>query len=210
MTFREAQARLRDRLRADLPGLAAQLPLAPQPRPGWRAGHFPEDARPAAGLLCVFSRTDQPYVLLTVRSAGLPTHAAQVSLPGGRIEAGETIEEAALREAHEEIGLDPASVEILGQLTPLHIPVSGYTLHPVVGLATVVPRFKPAEREVERILEVPIADLHDATRLLRRTIKRDDLELDVPYFLLCGEQVWGATAMVLAEFRALFEDDLGI
>lgn len=141
---------------------------------------------------------------------GLRRHTGQVSLPGGSVDAGESIEMAALREASEEVGVPPASVRLLGRLTPLHIPVSGFLLHPVVGVADERPPFLPAEWEVARILEVSISRLRDRTLLKheRQTRQRDGraIEVDVPYFDADGEKVWGATAMVLAEFLALIGD----
>jgi hypothetical protein len=101
-------------------------------------------------------------------------------------------------------------VRIVGALTPLHIPVSGYLLHPVVGVMDHRPAFAPAEWEVARIIEVPVPTLMDPATVKRRIRIRERkgqrFEVDVPYFDLSGEQVWGATAMVLAEFLALVRD----
>jgi 8-oxo-dGTP pyrophosphatase MutT (NUDIX family) len=132
-----------------------------------------------------------------------------VSLPGGSVDADETIELAALREASEEIGVPPGTVRLLGRLTPLQIPVSGYMLYPVVGLVEQRPVFKPSESEVARILEVPVTTLRDPAIVKRRMRTRDiggrTVEIDVPYFAIDGEQVWGATAMVLSEFLAAID-----
>jgi 8-oxo-dGTP pyrophosphatase MutT (NUDIX family) len=122
------------------------------------------------------------------------------------MEPDETIEQAALREAHEEVGIDPGDVRILGRLTPLHIPVSGFMLHPVVGVTTRRPEFRLAAAEVACTLETPLDALSDpASRRERPRLRNDGLFQKVPYFDICGYQVWGATAMVLAEFLALLE-----
>ena len=142
-------------------------------------------------------------MVLTLRASHLPHHADQVSLPGGRIEAGETAEAAALREAREEVGLDPAIVQLVGSLTPVHIPVSGFTLNVVVGVARESPRFAPEPGEVAAVLEVPLADLMNPACLQRSIWARDGRELDVPFFEVAGHRVWGATAMALCEFLAL-------
>jgi 8-oxo-dGTP pyrophosphatase MutT (NUDIX family) len=89
--------------------------------------------RPAAALLLIYPHEDVWHVPLTVRGSGLRHHTGQVSLPGGRLDAGESIEQAALREAHEEVGVRPSEVEVLGRLTSLPVFVSGHMLHPVVG-----------------------------------------------------------------------------
>ncbi|HET9702893.1 MAG TPA: CoA pyrophosphatase [Vicinamibacterales bacterium] len=202
--------RLRDRLTRPLPGLDAQLRMAPSPRVGWDPLKFPEGARDGAALLLVYPHDDTLQLALTVRGSGLRNHTGQVSLPGGRVDDGETFEQAALREAEEEVGVDPRAVDVVGRLTPLHIPVSGYLLHPVVGFTTMRPAFQRAEWEVARIIEAPISLLSDPRMVKRemrtRTVSGQTIDVDVPYFDIDGEKVWGATAMVLAEFGALVEE----
>lgn len=200
-------ARLRLALQDPLPGLDAQLRLAPSPRVGWDPHVLPAGLRDAAGLVLLYPIDDVPHVLLTVRGGSLRHHTGQVSLPGGAVDAGESIEAAAVREAEEEVGVDGTRVEIVGRLTPLHIPVSGFLLHPVVGVERARPVFSPAEWEVARLLEVPLPLLsHPATLLSeQRTFQRNGMTtaVEVPYFEIDGEKVWGATAMVLAEFVAV-------
>jgi 8-oxo-dGTP pyrophosphatase MutT (NUDIX family) len=183
--------------------------MAPAPRLGWDPVKFPEGAHDGAGLLLVYPHDDTLHVALTVRGTGLRNHTGQVSLPGGRVDTGETFEAAALREANEEIGLDPSAVEVMGRLTPLHIPVSGFLLHPIVGFASMRPAFQRAEWEVARIIEAPIDLFSDPAVLKReirmRTVNGQTIEVDVPYFDIDGEKVWGATAMVLAEFCAILD-----
>lgn len=187
-----------------LPGLEAQLRMAPSPRLGWDPLKFPDGAADGAALLLIYPHDQTLHVALTVRGSGLRNHTGQVSLPGGRVDAGETIDAAALREAQEEIGVDPRAVELLGRLTPLHIPVSGFLLHPVVGYTSMRPAFQRAEWEVARIIEAPVSALSDPAvlkrEIRRRVVKGQSIDVAVPYFDLDGEKVWGATAMVLAEF----------
>ena len=201
-------SQLREALSGPLPGLAAQLQMAPNPRLGWDPLKFPEGARTGAALLLVYPHDDTLHFALTVRGSGLRNHTGQVSLPGGRVDEGESFEDAALREAEEEIGVGPRSVELLGRLTPLHIPVSGYILHPVIGFTSMRPAFQRAEWEVARIIEAPVSVLSDARVFKRETRTRvvngQSVEVDVPFYAIDGEKVWGATAMVLAEFAALW------
>jgi 8-oxo-dGTP pyrophosphatase MutT (NUDIX family) len=202
----EMESRLRERLAGTLPGLEAQLRFMPTPpRTGWKPGEFPSDARLAAGLLLLYPGERGASIALTVRASGLSRHAGQVSLPGGATDPGETLAQAALREAHEEIGVDPASVRVLGELTPVHVLVSGFTLHPIVGITYERPSFAPAAHEVEEVIEVWVEDLQDASRIRQGTRTREGLAIEYPYFDLMGHQVWGATAMVLGEFICLLQ-----
>jgi 8-oxo-dGTP pyrophosphatase MutT (NUDIX family) len=199
--------KLREALARPLPGLDAQLRMAPSPRLNWDPLKFPEGAHDGAALLLVYPHGDTIHMALTVRGSGLRNHTGQVSLPGGKVDDGETIETAAVREAEEEIGVDPATVEVLGRLTPLHIPVSGFLLHPVVGCTSVRPAFQRAEWEVARIIEAPVQLLSDPRVVKRemrtRIVNGQSIDIDVPYYDIDGEKVWGATAMVLSEFSAL-------
>jgi 8-oxo-dGTP pyrophosphatase MutT (NUDIX family) len=202
-----ALEKLRLSLQRPLPGLDAQLRMAPSPRLGWDPLKFPAGATDGAALLLVYPHDDTLHLTLTVRGSGLRNHTGQVSLPGGRVDDGETFEAAALREATEEIGVDPNAVEVLGRLTPLHIPVSGFLLHPIVGYTSMRPAFQRAEWEVARIIEAPVNRLSDPAVVKReirtRVVKGQSVDVDVPYFDIDGEKVWGATAMVLAEFCAI-------
>jgi 8-oxo-dGTP pyrophosphatase MutT (NUDIX family) len=195
--------RLRAALSGPLPGLSAQTWLAPRPRAGWRPAFVPEDARKAAGLLLLYPVAGEPHLALTVRATRLLNHSGQVSLPGGRLEPGETFTQAALREAEEEAGVRRDAIEILGALTPLHIPVSGYVLSPIVGATLERPAFVPAEAEVARVLDVPLPLLARPETLRLRRRVHEGKEYEVPYFAVEDEQVWGATAMVLAEFLSV-------
>lgn len=198
---------LRRALAGPLPGLDAQLRMAPR-----FAGVPPPrvaepDFRPAAALLLLYPRDDRWHVPLTVRGSRLRHHTGQVSLPGGRIDPGESPETAALREAEEEVAIDPGDVEVLGRLTPLPIGVSRHLLHPIVAVAPRRPDFHVVEPEVEQLIEVPLALLQDPTVVgceQRPYSLPPHTLMDVPYFDVGGVRVWGATAMVLAEFLALF------
>jgi len=204
MQFPDVVARLEDAFTRELPGAAAQAHLAPSPRRQWPDGFREELIRHAAGLLLVFPTTDNAaHILLTVRADTLGRHGGQVSLPGGVVDAGETFEQAALREAREEVGLSTSLVRVLGALTPLDIPVSGFRLHPIVGVSERRPQLTPAAREVARILEPAIDSLMAPDCVVHTRRARDGVAMTVPGFHLEGVEIWGATAMVLAEFLSL-------
>ena len=95
---------------------------------------------------------------------------------------------------------------MLGELTPVHVLVSGFTLHPIVGITDRRPDFRAAEGEVEEILEVSLDEIRDASRIRTGTRLREGIAVEYPYFDLLGHHVWGATAMVLGEFVCVLAD----
>jgi len=201
--FPDALARLETALQRPLPGAAAHARVAPRPPREWPPGFNPANVRYAAGLLLLFPLHDAAHIVLTLRADTLGRHRGQVSLPGGVIEPGETFEQAALREAHEEVGLATEGVRVLGALTPLDIPVTGFRLHPIIAATATQPALAPADGEVARILEIAVDDLLDRSSLVTAERERDGRQISVPAFTVAGLEIWGATAMVLAEFLTL-------
>jgi 8-oxo-dGTP pyrophosphatase MutT (NUDIX family) len=194
--------RLQQAFARPLPGAEAQALMAPQPRRTWATGFSPDQIRTAAGLLLLFPIEGQAHIVLTVRADTLGRHGGQVSLPGGVTEPGETFEHAALREAHEEIALS-ANVSVLGALTPIDIPVSGFRLHPIVAATGARPTMSPSDGEVAQILEVPLASLIEPMCRINSVRQTDGREIRIPMFQVGEAEIWGATAMVLAEFLVI-------
>lgn len=177
--------------------------MAPRPRRNWPPGFSIDRIRHAAGLLLLFPLDDRPHLVLTVRAHTLDRHGGQVSLPGGVIEPGETYEEAAFREAAEEVGLSTDSVRRLGVLSPIDIPVSGFRLHPIVAATFTKPALRPSEGEVAEIVQPSLGHLMDPQHIAWRMTTLETGPLEFPVFLAAGVEIWGATAMVLSELLAM-------
>lgn len=130
-------------------------------------------------------------------------HQAQISFPGGRQEAGEDLIQTALRETQEELGVQPDAIRVLGMLTPLYIPPSKTCIHPVVATLWERPEFVRSPEEVEEVIEVPLAHLRDPMNRHEEVWTIRGIPVRVPFYLFKGNKIWGATAMVLAEFLEL-------
>jgi len=175
---------------------------------------FPDPGAPAAVLVPLFERGGETRVVLTRRAAHLRTHTGEVSFPGGRLDAGESPEAGALREAAEEVGLDPGQVEVIGRLTPLSTFSSGATITPVVGVLPDAPRLTANPHEVEHVFDVSLAELAaDGVFREERWVvpgrpmpvvdSGEDGSFPVWFFELPHDTVWGATARMLVELLRL-------
>jgi 8-oxo-dGTP pyrophosphatase MutT (NUDIX family) len=175
---------------------------------------FPDPGAPSAVLVALYELDGETRVVLTRRAAHLRTHTGEVSFPGGRLDPGEAPEAGALREAAEEIGLDPAAVEPVGRLTSLATFSSGSTITPVVGVLPAAPRLVANPHEVEHVFDVSLAELAaDGVFREERWIVPGrplpvaeiggDGSFPVWFFELPEDTVWGATARVLVELLRL-------
>lgn len=199
--------RLSAHLQPPLPGHEAHRHMAPRYEMRQNALSVEgRDCREAAVLALLLPSESIPSVILTVRRDDLTDHGGQVSFPGGEREAAESLRDTALREAHEEIGLAPQAVRLLGGLTPLYIPPSNFCVHPFVGIVDPAPPLCPTDREVAEVLHAPLPHLLDPDTRVVETWSLHSQEVEVPYYSVAGRTVWGATAMMLAELLALVED----
>jgi 8-oxo-dGTP pyrophosphatase MutT (NUDIX family) len=175
-------------------------------RPQYDRASFPP-ARPAATLLAIYPDADgQLVVPLTVRHDGLRAHAGEVSLPGGTVDAADgSREAAALREAWEEIGLEPATVTVLGELDDVWIPVSNFELRPIVGAVAARPLLVPHDAEVAAIVELPLAALFDPSVVGVEEFESRGFRLRAGAYRYGGVRVWGATALTLGMLGHVLE-----
>lgn len=196
---------LRAALQRPLPGLDAQVAMMPRPRPGMARGADPFHRPREGGVLILFyPGADELCLVLTRRSEALPNHRGQISFPGGARDPEDAdFVQTALREGDEELSIPVDGTEVLGVLTPLYIPPSDYRIYPVVAFRSCRPAFVPSPYEVAEVLEVPVSWLLSDDSLRVETWELRGMEVEVPFFEFHGHKVWGATAMVLAELRAV-------
>ena len=155
-------------------------------------------SKDAAVLVPIFGWPGAPGLVLTERRADLRRHAGEISFPGGRVDPGETLVECALREAQEEIGLDPAAVDVVGALPPTSTVVTSYRVLPVVGLIPAGLAHALSPQEVERVIEIGLDDLR-ASYGMRRLVRRG-VPFRTPTFDTEDGFIWGATARMLQTF----------
>jgi 8-oxo-dGTP pyrophosphatase MutT (NUDIX family) len=160
-------------------------------------------ARSSAVLIPLFDEGGEAHVVLTRRSNELRNHQGQVAFPGGRQDPGESLEAAALREAWEEVGIEPASVDVVGELDLLTTVASAFVIAPFVGVLPARPLLRPNPAEIDRAFDVPLSELlhPDAYRAEEWGLPWGERE--VSFFELEGETVWGATARILQQLLTL-------
>jgi 8-oxo-dGTP pyrophosphatase MutT (NUDIX family) len=160
------------------------------------------------GVLILLYEDEEGLIRFPVikRQEYIGAHSGQVSLPGGKAEEGEDPIFTALRECEEEIGVDSKSLVVLGRLTNFFVIPSNFIITPVIAIAPSVPAFKPDPYEVARIMSFSLNDLlKDDAIKQREIVAAGKFRLMAPHFEIEGEIVWGATAMMLNEFRTVVQ-----
>jgi len=152
---------------------------------------------------------DGPHLVFTKKTSGVPHHKGQFSFPGGVVETGDGSRvETALREAWEEIRLPAEAVEVLGLLDDTPTRATNFVITPVVGIVRAPVVFKPDGREIERVIEVPLATLRDPAIFRTELWERDGEPHPVLFYQVSAEDlVWGATARILSQFLALLDEE---
>lgn len=187
---------------ADFDTAAAHSKMSMRGRQGIRLDSMQGKPRQAGVLCLLFIEDNGLHVTLTKRPNSLRDHSGQISFPGGKMHASESMSDAALRETFEEIGIHADEITLIGNLKKIYVPPTDYEVFPFVGLMNIRPKFQPNPDEVESILTPSLTHLLDemTCKSNQRTFPQfNNATIDVPYFDVDGHQVWGATAIMLSE-----------
>jgi 8-oxo-dGTP pyrophosphatase MutT (NUDIX family) len=184
----------------DFDPFEAQRKMVPIPRPLVRDPNREGKERYAAVMVLLYPYEGQLHFVLTRRRDDLPDHAGQISFPGGQRDEGEEFAETAIRETCEELGVcEP--IELIGAMSRIYIPPSDFYVSPHVGYVAQRPEWQYSAAEVAEVIECPLGLLLDDAIKERATREFNGQEFEYGYYNVNGHQVWGATAIMLAEFE---------
>lgn len=205
MNFDKLIIRLKEELLNPLPGIHAQLMMSSMKRIAELLSRKPNDPIKSSVLILLYPFDEDIRFIVILRPEYDGIHSSQISLPGGKFEEQDKdLCYTALREAEEEIGIDPVQVHMLGAITELYIPPSNYLVSPFLGYTHDRPVFKADPVEVARIIEIPLTDFLNKDNITTRKIKlKPGISFRVPCWDFDGNIIWGATAMILSEFHEL-------
>jgi len=194
----------------ELPGEAAHMKMAPIERlQELKAKAFKDGTARRAGVLVLFYPNErlETHLILILRKTYKGVHSAQVGFPGGKQEPEDiSMEDTALRETEEEVGVPKENIQVLRELTEIYIPPSKFFVQPFLGFTDKMPQFIPQEEEVEALIEVPLSHFMDDSVLIEKTLTTSyAVDIKVPAYKLNGHVVWGATAMMLSEVREILK-----
>lgn len=206
--FEDFINQLAKRMQMPLPGYSVQYEMAREFREHPKDTEIYHDtARLGAVLILLYPFMGQIHTVLIQRQAYDGVHSAQIAFPGGKKENhDENLIHTALREANEEVGIIPSQVQLLGELTKLYIPPSNFLVSPVLGYSHEAPRFVLQQDEVAEVIQVPLQKfLQDELIKQKEILLPQQLKLKVKYFDIHDKVIWGATAMMIAEMRAIIK-----
>ena len=202
---------LKEALRGELSGVEAHQKMLP---PGRRLKTIDEElslVTPSSVLVLLFPEGEQIYLCLIKRPSTMRHHPGQISFPGGKAEKEDhSLEMTALREAQEEVGIDPSSVEILGKLSELYVEVSKFSIQPFLAWADQKPAFLINTAEVEELILFPLSDFVAHETILETELNTVSGLLRVKYYPFKSEIIWGATAMILSELIEIMKKHIRV
>ena len=196
MTFKEILNYLRQ---CDLPGIQSHKKMSFTNRNFEK----PSNAIPSAVSILLFQKNNSIYFPLIKRSNNSIHHKNQIALPGGKLEPNENIFQCAIRETNEEIGIPTHQIFPVRNLTELYIPVSNYIVYPIITYTTIVPNFIFSNQEVDKIIICSINDLLHFTKQYSKVKLNTNVTINAPSFIFKDEIIWGATALILNEFKEI-------
>ena len=199
--------KLKNRLEQNLPGSIAQDKMKIKPNISINKFIDKKNIRPAAVLILLYPiKQNDWYFFLTKRSLEVDHHKGQISLPGGMIEKNELKKDAATRETFEEIGVSQKKINIIGSLTNFSVPVSSFEIFPFIGWISNKPKTKIQITEVEKVFSISIKSLLNPEKEKFKDDILSGVPVKIPYFDLNNEMVWGATSIILSEFKHILEE----
>ncbi len=200
--------KLKKRLQQNLPGKEIQRRMLVKMNEPFNFKNTEKDAIQSAVLILLFEENGDICFMLTKRTQKVEHHRGQISLPGGAKESDESLSSTAIRETQEEIGINTDDINLIGFLSPLFVPVTGFIINPFVGMINTDFEPQPAPEEVETVFSVPVNDLLTDDHELQEMRNLRGYDVDIPYFLLSGYKVWGATAMILSELKTVLKESI--
>lgn len=205
MTNKRFISELKSRLKQPLPGWDIQskfLPIKGLPDIQYKSSI---NLRKGAVLACLYEDEGELMTILIERTKDSSPHSGQIAFPGGKFEEEDRNQvTTAFREAWEEVGLEPNEMELIGQLSPVEIPISGFTVLPVIAWHNSIPKLKANPTEVESLIKTPVAEMLKSLKTEEIPVRQH--KVTAPCFVAQQHLVWGATAMVLGEFREIMNE----
>jgi 8-oxo-dGTP pyrophosphatase MutT (NUDIX family) len=197
---------IREALNRPLPGDVSHARLLPPGRSLVSPDKIPEDLKNSSVLILLFPENEEIFCCLLKRQSHLRYHAGQIGFPGGRMEKEDhSLRQTAIRESREEIGVQLSIENIIGSLSELYVSVSGFLISPFVAWISCRPHFKIDQQEVDKLLFLPVLSFLRNGKIIQAVVESQTGFLAVPAYELDGEFIWGATAMILAEFFDILE-----
>jgi 8-oxo-dGTP pyrophosphatase MutT (NUDIX family) len=196
-------------LKEELPSISAQTKMAPNDRVAILNDRNYQDNNPkkAAIMMLFYPKNTVTHLVLIVRNSYPGVHSSQIAFPGGKVENFDAnLEETALRETHEEIGIPPNKIKVIRPLTEIYIPPSNFLVYPFLGFSNHELDFTLQKEEVAAIIELPITKFMDDSIIVSKLMNTSySKNIEVPCFKVDDHYIWGATAMMMSELKEMLK-----